>query len=226
MENNGTDPNAGIPDGGSQGIPDSGNPGGNPSSNNGTPDGQGGQPTDERETELARLRENNRALNKALIEARRGGRNGQQQNGQQGDPDTSSPEYQYATAIRLATADLRGKLEDVYDLYPEVPQQVIAQIRKNPWAYASQQSYFAGDWETAALEIEGYILDQAESSAGQGADPNPKPTPAQINGNPAPTPANPDADPGSDEDENDWTMPIDKLEKKARKLQAKQSQTS
>ncbi len=226
MDNNGTDLNAGLPDAGNQGIPDSGNPGATPGSP-GTPDGQGGQATDTGNAELERLRENNRALNKALIEARRaGGKNGQQVNGQQGDQDTSSPEYQYAMSLRLATADLQRKMENIYSYYPEIDAKVVAQIRKNPWAYASLESYQAGDWETAALEVEGYLADLADELAGAGNNANPKPQPAAINGNPAPTPPNPDADPGTDEDENDWTMPMDKLEKKARKAVAKQSQTA
>lgn len=223
--NNGTDFNAGATGDGSQGLPDAGNQGGDPSSNSGVPENQGGQPDPSQD--WASKEENYKkqlsALNRQLIEARRGkgNQNGQQDN--QGAYDT--PEGQYAMALKVATGDLRGRMEDVLPLYPEIPASEMAMVRKNPWAYASQQSYQAGDWETAAMEIEQYLYDRAlelGSNPGNNANPNGvKPSPANVNGNPAPTAPNPNADPGSDEDEDDWTMPIDKLEKKVRKVQAK-----
>lgn len=196
----------------------------------GTPSGQDGQQPATGDAEKEKLRADNRALNKALIEARRGQR---QQPQNQGDNNPfETPEGQYAISLEVATGQLSRKLENVYDLYPEIPAAEISRIRRNPWAFASFESYKAGDVETALQEIEYALLDrvnelgqrgqgngQANGNAGQSG----KVTPASINPN-QPQEQEVDTAPGSAEDEDPWTMPLDKLERKAKK-QAAQSQT-
>lgn len=191
------------------------------------PAGAGSQDPASWETERQRLIENNRALNRALVEAKRGG----QQRGtdpQNGEDPYSTPQGQYALALQVATGQVREKLEDIVGLYPEVDQKIISQIRKNPWAFASHQSYVNGDVASAALEIEQYIADAVEASAGAApgnqtpARPA-QPTPASVNANPAPDPSQ-DGGQGGEEDFDPWTAPMDQLEKEAakakRKLQA------
>lgn len=227
MDNNGIDPNAGAAGDPSLGTPDLGGQGDQGSQPSGS-QGQGGQGNpDTGNTELEQLKANNRALNKALIEARRGqSRQNPQQ--PQGDEDPfGTPQGQYAISLQLATGKLTQGLESVFDLYPEIPASEVKQIRKNPWAYASQDSYMAGDFNTAMLEVEQYLLDRAtELSGGQGngnvVPSQQKQVPAQMNPNP-PTEQAVDADPGSAEDENLWTMPMDKLEKVKNKQLAQKS---
>lgn len=194
------------------------------------PGSQNGQQTDPRDAELAKLRQDNKALNKALIDSRRNsnqnrnplnrsGQNGQGQ-GQENLMDT--PEGQYSVALQLATGQLREKMEDVYSLYPEIPATELQRIRRNPWAFASQKSYMAGDVDAAALEIEQALLDRAEEIKAAKAGGNNQPSqpangqqangrqPAQINNNPAGGDQEPAA-PGTAEDTNPWTMPMEKL---------------
>lgn len=192
------------------------------------PAGASGHPTAQGQDDLSRYKAEVQRLNRALIEAKRGSRQpGFDPNGE--DP-YSTPQGQYALALQVATGNLRAGLENIAELYPEVDGKVISQIRKNPWAFASQQSYFQGDVESALLEIETY-LSQVVESAGAGANgggnqpptPPAKPTPANISGNPAPEPGQ-GAGQGEDEDQDPWTMPMDQLEaaaaKAKRKLQA------
>lgn len=224
MDNNGIDPNAGMSGDPNSGIPDSGNQGDNglPQDN---PQGQGGQPApDPRDAKIAELTKNNRSLNQAIINARRGQpqQNAQPQNGDQSP--FSTPEGQYAISLELATGQLSRNLEQTYDLYPEIPAGEIARIRKNPWAFASYESFRSGDVQTAMLEIEQALLDRATELGGQGQNqpgqanvvPTQKQVPASINPNPAQEPAD-DAEPGSQDDENLFTMPLGKLEQKAKK---------
>ena len=199
--------------------PDLGNQGGE-GNQPAVPSGQDGQQTDTGNAELEQLRANNRALNKALIESRRGQR--QQPQGQGGeDSPFDTPEGQYAISLEVATGQLSRKLEDIYSLYPEIPASEVARIRRNPWAFASFESYKSGDVETALLEVEQALVDrvnelgQTDNQGSDNAD-EPKVTPATINPN-QPAEQGVEAASGSAEDENPWTMPIDKLEQKAKK---------
>jgi hypothetical protein len=212
MENNGIDPNAGVSGEGNPGSSDQGGQGAIPSSQpNGTPNGQpDGQPTTWA-TEKEQMSRDIKALNRALIESRRGrGQN------PQGNPDEdmfTTPEGQYAISLQLATGNLKSGLEPIFDLYPEIPAEDIARIRKNPWAFASQDSYMKGDHETALLEIEQALLERANtvSAPKQPGNTVPATTPATVNNNPTPEVPGQEATPGTDEDENLWTMPMDKL---------------
>lgn len=214
---------------GSQNLdnPDLGNQGGE-ADQGGTPSGQDGQQTATGNAdELEQLRANNRALNRALIEARRGQRQQPQTQGD-GTSPFETPEGQYAISLEVATGQLSRKLEDIYSLYPEIPVSEVARIRRNPWAFASFDSYKSGDVETALLEIEQALVDRA-NELGQGNNQGndnagqPNPTPASVSSN-QPQEQVAEAQAGSDEDDNPWTMPLGKLEQKARK-QSVQSQT-
>ena len=235
MDNNGIDPtNQGAPDNQNLENPDLGNQGGEGGQGEGASAGQGGQQTDPRDATIAQQKRDIQALNKAIIEARRGSQrqqpqNNQNANGQQPYNAFEDPAGQYAISLQLATGELSRNLENIYSLYPEVPASEISRIRKNPWAFASFESYRAGDWQTAQLEVEQALLERAQELAsedkGQGAGgqntPNqPKVNPASINTNSA-AEAQAEAVPGTVEDENPWTMPMDKLEKVAQKERAK-----
>lgn len=209
--------NAGSADSGVPAATDPGAGGGN-SEQPSNPAGQGGNPTGSGQDDLAKYKAEVRRLNAALVEAKRGSRQQANQAGDGEDP-YATPQGQYAAAIKIATGEVRGKLEDVIPLYPELDPKVAAQIRKNPWAFASQQSFVTADVDTAMLEIEQYVADLVDSTAGAGngqAQPAApaSPTPASVNANPAPTPASQDAG----EDQVDpWTQPMEELEKDALK---------
>lgn len=214
----------------SQGAPVSGTQGGDttPSS---TPQNQNGNQPDNRDEMIKTLQENVKGLNKALIDARRSGRQGNLPNAGAGDENPFNTEAgQYAAALELSDARLRGNIEERIALYPELPADEIQRIRLNPWAFASRQSFLAGDWETALDEIEEKIANRVDQlsaanpvqSQGQqtpGANP-----PASVNANPAPEGEAEEATPGTNEDENLWTMPMDKLERLKNKAVAKMSQ--
>lgn len=238
---NAGDPNA---NGGAAPTDQGGQPGGNPNDgNNGNPGNQNGQPAGQGDAELAKYKAEVQRLNRVIAQNRRSSNQSRQQPGQggeQGDP-FSTPEGQYGIALNLATNQLRGEVERVFSFYPEIPAEEISRIRMNPWAFASQQAYISGDWEQALEDIEYALLDRAEAlkSAPNGGQNNgaqnngtgnsngqAKTTPAQVNTNPNNAPDT-DALPGSAEDENPWTMPMDKLEKKAMtELRRKQTAVS
>ena len=214
-------PNAGNPtDGGAD--PGQGTTPQNPAANAGVPGGDGGQQPIQGADELSQYKAEVRRLNRALA-AKGSSANRPSPTpvaGADGENPFETPQGQYAVSIKLATANLQSKLESVYSLYPEVPAEEISRIRRNPWAYVSNPDlYFSGDWEGAAEDLEYYLLDRAEAlGAGKpvtqergGALPV---NPVAVNANPSPEPQNPNATPGSGEDQNDWTMPLDKLEKK------------
>src|SRR3990167_4318863 len=182
----------------------------------GNPGGDGGQQPDPREAELEKFRNENKTLNQKLVEANRLARqrSSQQPNGDESSP-FETPEGQYAIALELATGKLSRGVEDRISLYPQLPAEEVARIRKNPWAFASFDSYKNGDWETALDEIEQSVANRVEElGAKKGEDQNPTQpqTPASLDNNPANEP-DVDAEPGSDEDANPWTMPMSKLSK-------------
>jgi len=195
----------------------------------GTPSGQSGNQPDKWDEREAEYKRQIKALNKALIEARRASR-------QRGSPtddgfgfspfDTEAG--QYAAALELSDARLRGNLEERISLYPELPPEEVQRIRRNPWAFASRNSFLTGDWETALDEIEQAMLERVEEleaakgySQPQGQQPVAS---AQVNVNPAPEGTAEQAIPGTPEDENPWTMPLEKLEQRKNQAVAKMSQ--
>ncbi len=227
MDNN--DQNAGNP--GSQNLDnaDLGGQGGD-GGNAGDPGGQGGQNPDPRDAELEQRRNEVRILNEKLVAANR--LNRQRSSGNQpADGEQSpfeTPEGQYAISLELATGRLSRELEGRISLYPELPAEEVTRIRKNPWAFASYESFKAGDWETALDEIEQAVANRVEElGAADKGDQNPtqnNPSPATMDNNPASEP-NVVAEPGSNEDENPWTMPLGKLgqlkDQKIRQAQTK-----
>ncbi len=230
MDQNNANGQGGDAGAASAGTPNSGTPGGDttPSS---TPQNQNGTSPDKRDEEIKILRENISGLNKALIDARRSGRQkaplGNEGAGDENPFNTEAG--QYAAALELSDARLRGNMEERISLYPELPADEVQRIRLNPWAFASRQSFLAGDWETALDEIEEKIANRVDQlSAG---NPNTQPqgqqpgdTPATVNANPAPEGEAEEAAPGTNEDQNLWTMPMDKLERLKNKAVAKMSQ--
>lgn len=187
--------------------------------------GQASPQTDPRDEEIKTLRANVKALNQAVIDGRRSGR----QPGNAGDGGTSfdTPEGKYAAALEIAESRLRGSIEKIIPLYPEVPAEEIARVRQNPWAFVSRDTMLSGDYEAAKYEIEQALLDRAEAiAAAKGASVTPAPAPANLNNNPAPDSAGEPANPGTEDDQDPWTMPMDKLEKVAMKEKAKLFKTS
>lgn len=188
----------------------------------GTPDNQNGTQTNSGNEDTAKLREEIRRLNQAVVEAKRGNRNNNQQNNQNGANPFETPEGQYGIAIKLATGDLRNKTEDLFSLYPELPSEEIARIRKNPWAFASHEAFINADWETAALEIEQAMLERADAINAAKSNPVNNPNPANVNTNPVQDDA---SNASGDQGEDLWNMPLDELEGKAKQAVAKVSKS-
>src|SRR5687767_992885 len=217
MDNNGIDPNQGTAGGDNSGSADLGNQGGNSSQPSGS-DGQGGTAPDARDQRIKDLETNLKSLNQALVDSRRGSLKGQTKSQDPGNlPDANSPEGQYAIALQVAENSLRSRLEEVLPLYPELKDhpEIVQRIRTNPWAFAKREAFLTGNWELGALDVEQAIADEVDRLSSQTApSQNGKPTPAMVNNNPVQTqqPQGQGAQNGSGEDENPWTMPMDKLE--------------
>ena len=221
MQDN-NDVNAGAATPGTGDSADLGSPQVTPDVSSGTPNNQNGTPTDTRDAELSKYREEVRRLNQAVIDAKRGNRNNDRGNGNNDQVSFDTPEGQYGIAIQLATGNLRNKMEDVISLYPELPADEIARIRKNPWSFVKHETFINADWETAALEVEQAMLSRAEEiSASKKTEPTQPMTPANLNTNPVQTTGDEPVDPEND----DWNMPLDQLEAKAKKAVARVSQT-
>lgn len=211
-----TDPGAAAtPDGGASAT-DPGPAGGQP----------GSQP-DPRDEQIRQQQKAIRDLNQAVIDSRRGNR-GQQPNGTIDDGSSfDTPEGKYAVALEIAESRIRGSIEKIIPLYPEVPAEDIARIRANPMAFVSRDTMLSGDWKTAQLEIEQALLDRADQIAAQKAAAKPvAPTPAAPSNNPAPDSAADAVSPGTDGEQDLWSMPMADLEKLAMKEKAKLSKTS
>lgn len=226
MDNfNGNDPNAGATEAGNLDTSDQGGQGVTPTSSSGTPGGQDGQNPGQWESEKANLIAQNRALNRALVEARRTGRSNSR-NINQGADDYdafSDPAGQYGMALQVATGQIRGKMEDVFSEYPEVSQEVLARIRKNPWAYTTQEAYMNADVDAGLEDIALYLLEEVERSnqnnpANTNADQGKPPvSPARVNANPAPEPTGEGA---TQTEEDLWNMPLSDLQKRKDKALA------
>ena len=216
QENN--ESNEGATTAGTSDSTDTGSQGVDPVENSGTPGNQNGNQTDPGNDQTAKMREEIRRLNQAVVDAKRGNRKGNQETpGNENNFET--PEGQYGIAIQLATGELRNKMEEVISLYSEIPADEIARIRKNPWAFAKHDSFVGGDWETAALEIEQAMLTRADEI--NAAKNTPAPIPANVNSNPV---GETDDESVAPEDD-DWNMPLDQLEAKAKKAVAKLSKS-
>lgn len=184
----------------------------------------GSQPSGQPDAdENRRLKGQISALQRQVIQARRsqGGQpQGQPQGQGQDQPAGGDVASQIAVAYEIADGQLRRQMEGVYDLYPELSKEELSMLRRNPWTFASRETFMSGDVETAKLEIEQWIADTVEARAkGQ-----PAPTPPSgkvVNPAPAPTSAPEPAVPGSDEDQNPWSMPMASLEKKVVKEKAR-----
>lgn len=225
MDNfNGNDPNAGATEAGNLDTSDQGGQGANPTSSSGTPGGQDGQNPGQWESEKAQMQSQIRALNRALVEARRTGRSTPSNQGD-GDYDAfSDPAGQYGMALQVATGQIRGKMEDVFAEYPEVSQDVLARIRKNPWAYTTQDAYMNADVDAGLEDIALYLLEEVErknqNPANTGANQgNPPVSPARVNANPAPEPTG-EGGSNSESEADLWNMPLSELEKRKNKALA------
>lgn len=186
-----------------------------PSGQDGTPSTPAApQPTENPET-VASLRAQLRAMQQQLV-------GGRQQGGQPGgdqDFDLTTPEGQYMVALEIGTSRLRGELESIYSLYPEVPAEEIARVRSNPWAFVKPDVYARADWKTAKWQVEEALANRAEQLA-KTVPAAPAVNPATISNNPAPA----GNDPATSVEEVDpWSMPMDELEKVAMKEKAKLS---
>lgn len=230
MENNENDLPAGNAGAASPSAPGSGTPGGDttPSS---TPGDQNGNAPNQDADKIKILEQNIKGLNKALIDARRSSRQKTSplDNPAGGENPFDSEAGQYAAALELSDARLRGNMEERIALYPELSPEELQRIRLNPWAFASRQSFLTGDWETALDEIEEKIANRVEELAGnptptKGQSPAGAPAPADVNANPTPEVLPEDVEPGSNEDQDLWTMPLNKLERLKDKAVAKMSQ--
>lgn len=223
MENdNGVQNDTLVPDGSADPM---GAPGANEGANGSIANQNGQQPpaqTPDVAEENRRLKGQITALQKQIIQSRRsqGTSPNPALNGQDPNDPAAAVQQQIAIAYQLADGQLREQMESVYDLYPELTSQELSQIRRNPWAYCSRQTFLQGDVETAKLEIEQYIADLVESK-GSGQPAPQVPSGKGVNPSPAPQPTTVDTGvPGTSDDENPWTMPMDKLEQKAQKAKA------
>lgn len=207
--NNANDFNAGAADP-SAGGADLGNNGANDGQPSGDPGNQSGQQTDPRDAELTKYREETRRLNQALVEARRNGNQTSRSQDPNGQQDPNDPAYQYGVGLKVATGELRGKLESILDLYPELPANIQAQIRKNPWGYANEDSMLTLNVDNGLLDVETWIANYVETLKGDNNAVGAPTTPAQVNPN---QPSNPEGE-GQPDPNEDWTMPLEELEKK------------
>lgn len=179
------------------------------------------EPEEDWRGKATQFQEHNRALNRKLVELQR------QINSQKGSPYQVDEEQsqEYATNLRLATADIRDGLERLIPLYPELPADVVSQLRRNPLAWAGSDFYTELNPSNALLEIEKQMLALAESVGAQQPQGQPSAQGRQPMKQVRPSQAPRGNEPASEEDpsEDPWTMPMDKLEEKVNKLRARQN---
>lgn len=196
------------------------------SDNEGTP-GQPNsvQPEEDWKSKHDAMLEQNRALNRLLVEARRQANSNKslfkpgQANDQGGEAQPQTSDFN--TAMRLAESDLRAELDGILDLYPELPANQVKLIRSNPWAYASRNSFLNLNVPNALLDVETWVADFVAGLASEepGTQEPQAPTKApasKMRPNAAPEGGEEEVDvvPGSPEDTDLYTMPLDKLERK------------
>lgn len=222
IENNAGDPPADDPV-----TPDPGTTGDDPAADPGTPDPSGGEQTDPRDAQITKLSGEVKALNKAVVDARRDGRANKGNEGAADAPGSNPTAEEYSQSLEIADGRLRGGLEKRLALYPELPEEEKARIRNNPWVFANAASWKSADWETALDEIELTMVDRVEELEKANKDTKPDPQgspeggqPANVAGNPAPEGGN-NAATAEATKEDLFNMPMDKLEKLAMTAKAK-----
>jgi len=183
------------------------------------------QPVEDWKGKYDTVLEQNKALNRLLVQERRQansskglfkpGQANDQGDGEQGQPSD------FGTALKIATSDIRAELDNKLELYPELPASVVKQIRSNPWGYAGQDSLLSLNVPNALLDIEQWVADYvagiSSETAGTQEPSAPIKVPAsKVKPNAAPEGVEGDEDviPGSPEDTNPYTMPLDKLGRK------------
>lgn len=201
------------------------------SADNGNPEQSNGyQPEESIEdwkNKYSEMLEQNKALNRLLVEARRQANSNRSsyKPGQVNDQGNEGQISDFGTAMKLAEADLRSELDGILDLYPELPANMVRLIRSNPWGYASRDSFMNLNVPNALLDIEtwvaNYVAELSSEDTGTQESKAPIKVPAsKMKPNAVSEGALEDEDviPGSQEDTNPYTMPLDKLERKVAKL--------
>jgi hypothetical protein len=169
------------------------------------------------EIENKRLKGQISSVQKKYLEAvRNGSKTNTTQNGEQGESV-----QQFNAAFNLAEASLRNELEaSVFPLYdgsdptykdqPALEPAEMARIRKNPWVFASRESFVhalqTGDLKPALLDIEQAIADRVDAMASSRTV-APRPGGKQVNPSPAPVTA-----PAGPAKQDLWSMPMEELE--------------
>jgi hypothetical protein len=157
----------------------------------------------------------NRALNKKLIELQRQANANTEKPSQANEVGGRLGDNNFVTKMKLAESDLRTSLEDIISLYPELDPSTVARIRQNPWAFTRRDTFESLNVKNALLDIEQNMANLV-SALEQKPDvvEGPKPTQKQVKPSQVDT-ASLDEE---EEAENDWTMPLDQLERKKDKI--------
>jgi len=150
----------------------------------------------------------NKALNKRLVDATR------QSNSQQRNPyevnDENTASFQQN--LKLASADVREGVERLLSLYPELPNETVSQIRKNPLAFVNGGDFFQSlNVPNALIDIETHMYSLVENIGGANEKGVEKQPIQQVRPSRAPVGEEQPEEGPSKEDL--WTMPIDDLEK-------------
>lgn len=173
--------------------------------------------TGEWETKYNQMLENNRALNRKVVELMRQANASKglyKKQGQANDFEEQPESNDFVAAKERASFHLMKDLGGILDLYPELPARDKQRILKNPWAFTSDETYGSLNKANALLEIEEYVasvVDEIDASEPEVEQPQPRVT-KQVKPNPAPEVLE---DEESAEEENLYTMPMDELEKRA-----------
>ena len=203
------------------------------SENNGNP-GQpnSDQPVEDWKAKHDALLEQNRGLNRALVDARRQANSSKSliKPAQDNEPaNGAQPQNQdFNTSMRLAESDIRSELDGVLELYPELPANMVKLIRSNPWAYASRDSFLNLNVPNSLLDIETWIADyvaglESENPSTQVPQAPVKVPASKMKPNAAPEGGEEGDDviPGSQDDSNPYTMPLEKLERRVNRRVSK-----
>ena len=196
------------------------------SADNGNPEQPNGdQPAEDWRGKYDNILDQNRALNRLLVDARRQANSNKSsyKPGQANDQGNEAGQpNDFGTAMKIAESDLRLELDGILDLYPELPTNMVKLIRSNPWGYANRDSFMNLNVPNALLDIETWVANYvAETSSEEESAQEPqapiKAPVSKMKPNAVPEGlVEEDADviPGSPDDTNPYTMPLDKLERK------------
>lgn len=163
------------------------------------------------------LQENNRALNRKVVELMRQANASKglyKKQGQANDFAEQPESNDFVAAKERASFHLMKDLGGILDLYPELPARDKQRILNNPWAFTSDDTYGSLNKANALLEIEEYvasIVDEIGASEPEVEQPQPRVT-KQVKPNPAPEVESEDEE---SEEESLYTMPMEELEKRA-----------